>query len=141
MKEQAVETKIELEDKISRAIMSENGCTAHFEYYENTKRLQDHRYSVEVVTYNPNTKEKFLLKGDSSDSYENSLSKVFEYVKNHKVDYDSFTIIWAKRGSDFLKQEKSYFYCKDSMEALEKFFFNKKREDYIIYELKMSAKS
>ena len=128
--------KIALEDEISRTIMAENGCTAHFEYKDKFKNTG--RY-ITVMTYNPNTKETFLLQEIYADSDEKGLYEIFEYVKNHKVEYDSFTVVWAKKGDG--KQAGSYFYCKDALEAMEKFFFNKKREDYIIYEVKMSAKS
>jgi hypothetical protein len=136
-------TKIALEDEISRAIMAENGCTAHFDYHEiivgKLKDSSEYESKVTVMTYNPKTRETFLLKEVSAKSDDEGLMKVSEYVKSHKVDYDSFTVIWTKKGET--KQSPSYFYCKDALEALEKFFFNKQREDYIIYSVTMSARS
>jgi hypothetical protein len=135
-------TKIALEDEISRAIMADNGCTAHFDYKEIIiGKLNGSKYDneVTVMTYNPKTCETFLLKSVTAKTYEEGLMKISEYVKNHKADYDSFTILWAKKGEG--KQSHSYFYCKDALEALEKFYFNKERDDYVIYSVTMSPKS
>ena len=136
-------TKIALEDEISRALMAENGCTAHFDYSDDRMNMKGvdvpKNRTITVMTYNPKTRETFLLKEVSAESDEQGLMKVSEYVKTHKVDYDSFTVLWAKKGEK--KQAGSYFYCKDALEALEKFYFNKQREDYIIYSVTMSAKS
>ena len=95
--------------------------------------------TITVMTYNPKTRETFLLKEVSAESDEKGLLKVSEYVKSHKVDYDSFTVVWAKKGET--KQSPSYFHCKDALEALEKFFFNKQREEYVIYSVNMNPKS
>ncbi len=136
-------TKIELEDTISRAIMAENGCTAHFEYANDEKGVKRF-YSpnpriITVMTYNTKTKETFLLQEVKANTDEEGLEKISEYVKGHKIDYDSYTIIWVKKGNS--KQASSCFYCKDALEALEKFYFNKDREEYIIYSVTLSPKS
>ena len=36
---------------------------------------------------------------------------------------------------------KSYFYCKDIYELLDKFFYDKKKENYVIYEIKLNPES
>lgn len=142
-------SKIALEDEIARAIMAENGCTAHFDcedekIYGNSMKGESSNLStvnrvITVITYNPNTCETFLLKSVCEKTDEEGLIKISSYVQSHKIDYDSFTVSWAKKGE--AKQSKSYFYCKDILEALDKFFFNKKREDYTIYSVNMNAKS
>jgi hypothetical protein len=136
-------TKIELEDEISRAIMAENGCTAHFEYVNDDKGVKKFHFQnpriITVMTFNPKTRETFLLKEVKAKTDEEGLTQISEYVKGHKIDYDSFTVIWVKKGNS--KQALSYFFCKDALEALEKFFFNKDREEYIIYSVTMSPKS
>jgi len=136
-----IKSKIALEDEISRALMAENGCTAHFEYKHviSDDRNKDYVHRVTVMTYNPKTAETFLLKEVFAKSNEDGLMNISEYVKNHKVDYDSFTILWIKKGES--KQSLSYFYCKDALEALEKFYFNKERRDYVIYSVTMNARS
>lgn len=153
------QTKIIFEDEISRILLSDNGCTAHFEYkhdYIGYKNLDGQPSGkskegaiiksgdpilriVTVLTYNPKTKETFLLKTVTAKTDEEGLQLILAYAKNHKTDYDSFTVVWAKKSET--KQEKSYFYCKDLLEALEKFYHNKNREDYVVYETKMNPKS
>lgn len=135
-------TKIVLEDEISRTVMAENGCTAHFEYHEIiTGKLNSSTFNkkVTVMTYNPKTQETFLLKEVEANTSEECLEKILEYVKSHKEEFDSFTIFWSKKGES--KSEKSYFYCRDLFEALEKFYFNKNREEYTIYEVKMNPRA
>lgn len=138
-------TKISIEDEISRTIMADNGCTAHFQYEDdnrvNMKGCENKPYPriVTVMTYNPKTRETFLLKEVCSKTDVEGLEEILKYTKSHKEDYNSFTVLWAKK--DDGKQSASYFYCKDVLEAMEKFYFNKQREDYIIYEVKMSSKA
>jgi hypothetical protein len=136
------DTKIGLEDEISRMIMAENGCTAHFEYEHdklNTEIFKN-THTITVTTYNPKSKETFLLKSVTANDYVEGLMKISEYVRNHKIDYDSFTVTWSKKG-DSHTRPLAYFYCKDALEALEKFYFNKERDEYIIYDVKMNPKS
>lgn len=138
-----INTKIALEDEISRIIMSDNGCTAHYEYKScvTTKSIDSPELKqVTVMTYNIHSKATFLLKEVIAPTIEDGLKEILKYVKSHKEDYDSFTIVWAKKGT-VKSTEKSYFYCKDLFEALEKFYFNKNREEYVIYEAKMNARA
>lgn len=136
--------KMSLEDSISREVMSVNGCTAHFEYKDDNRislkgENKPNPRSIVVMTYNPNTTETFLLKEICAQTDEDGLKEILDYVKRHKQDYDSFTFEWIKKGAD--KREISVFYCKDFLEATEKFYFNKNREEYIVYRTEISAKS
>jgi|ERR1035437_5019675 hypothetical protein len=135
-------TKIHLEDEISRIIMMDNGCTCHFEYnsYNNTKYKIVH--DVTVTTYNPATQETFLLKNVTQQPTEEiCLEKVLSFLQSHNnnPNYSSFTIEWKKKGG--LKNELSHFYAKNMKEAIEKFFFEKDENDYIIYLAKLNPES
>ena len=134
--------KIALEDEISRTIMAENGCTTHFEYEAAfPAKLGDSALrKVTVMTYSKQKQATFLLKEVLVSTDEEGLEEILKYAKSHKDDYDSFTVVWIKKGVGN-KSEKSYFYCKDLFEVLEKFYFNKNREDYVIYEVKMNARA
>lgn len=138
------QSKIALEDEISRMIMSDNGCTAHFDYSDSEfkPRLlkEGTKRKIIVLTYNSIKKETFLFKEVEANNDEEGLKEILNYAKSHKDDYDSFTIVWTKKGV-VNSSEKSYFYCKDLLEALEKFYFNKTREDYLIYEAKMNPRT
>jgi len=130
-------TKIALEDEISRAIMAENGCTAHFEY-KSEMDIDELPRIINVMTYNPKTRETFLLKEVTSNSDEEGLMKISEYVKNHKLI--TILILLSGQKSE-VSQSCSHFYYQDALEVLEKFFFNKQREDYVIYSLSMNPKA
>ncbi len=135
-------SKIALEDEISRVIMAENGCTTHFEYKDTfSKRLSDPALrQITVMTYSKEKQASFLLKEVVASTDEEGLKEILKYAKSHKDDYVSFTVVWVKKG-DGNKSEKSYFYCKDLFDVLEKFYFKKNREDYVIYEVKMNARA
>jgi len=135
-------SKIALEDEISRAIMSENGCTAHFNY-ETTfpNKLGDKPdRKVTVLTYNNQKQTTFLLKEVVTKTDEEGLEEVLKYVKCHKEDFDSFSVIWSKKGQSG-KTQKSDFYCRDIYEALSKFSFDKEKDEYVVYEVKMNARA
>jgi len=132
--------KIALEDEILRTVMAENGCTVHFGYainHEGVYPVSEDSYDITAMTYNPKTKETFLLKEVKNvTKQEVGLEEILKYVNRHKEEYNSFTVIWRKKGEG--KEEKSYFYCKDLFEALEKFYYNKNREDYIVFNTQMN---
>jgi len=137
--------KVELEDVILREVMSDNGCTVHFTYAINHKKgvnpVSEDNYDVKAMTFNPKTQESFLLKEVKNvKTHEEGLEEILLYVQQHKTDYNSFTVVWAKKGENQQKIS-SYFYCKDLLEALEKFYHDKVREDYIVYDTKMNGKS
>ena len=120
--------KLELEDEISRLVKETNGCSTHYEYSDMT---------IKAITYNPTTKEKFLLLQVAEDNEIKGLEKILDYVKNHKKTYYSHTVVWSNKKD--MKTNSSYFYCPDAFEALEKFFYNKNKEDYIIYLVKLNS--
>jgi len=137
--------KLSLEDDITRTVLGENGCTAHFDYKNddkvNMKGCENKPYPriVTVMTYNPKTKETFLLKEVVAKTDEEGLVEILKYATKHKEDYNSFSVIWLKKGERGTKT--SHFYCVDLLEAMEKFYHNKIREEYIVYEVKMNGKS
>lgn len=134
--------KYNLEQEISKAIHLDNRCVVRFEYSYNMGFLKHlfskhNRYKIiRVFTDNPKTQESFLLKEVECENIYNGLSFILNYVNNHKKDYSSFTIEWAKKGKTL--SNISYFYCHDAKEALDKFYFNKERDEYIVYSLKIN---
>ena len=63
------------------------------------------------------------------------------YVKEQK-GMSSFTVEWAKKENNVSRVgpiiHTSYFYCHDILDVTEKFFFNKKSEDYVVYLIKLN---
>jgi len=98
-------------------------------------------YEVKVTTFNPLLAEFFTLATVSSKiSKEDALHTVLNYIKTHREEYNSFTVIWAKKivGSDDTKPAPSVFYCNSIRQVLDKFFDGKEEDMYIIYEIKMN---
>lgn len=134
-----METKIfQLESLISDHIMKDNGCHTHFDYVKNP--LNGNFKSLRVTTYNPKKDEKFLLKSIEAKDEIEALSIILEWVKTHTMSDTEFshTILWAKRGETSVKTYISHFYAKDALDALLKFYHDKDRSGYIIYEVKIN---
>ena len=141
---------IEIEGEITETIRKTNGCLTHFEYvFENVGNNPTNInvsygsktvLNICVYTQNPNTKEIFLLKKVSTNNDKISgLEEILKYVKEHKKNNDSYSIHWSRKPSTHMNI--SYFYCRDVYEALEKFSYNKNKDDYTIYDVKMNPMS
>lgn len=147
--------KTKIENEIAAIIKDDNGCETRFEC-ENvtftkaiTTTVNDKGKEFEwpatqfiflkevrAITFNPITKESFLLyKGVASDEVE-GLNKILYYVKNHRTTNYSHTVTWSNKKEG--KTYTSYFYAKDALQALEKFFHGKIREEYTIFNVKLN---
>ena len=107
--------------------------TVHFDY-SNTER-------VKVTTFNPLLSESFMLASVKvEESTEKALREVLNYVKTHREEYNSFTVIWAKKLKEAgdPKPAPSVFYCNSIRQVLDKFYDGKDEDMYIIYEIKMN---
>ena len=124
------------ENEISSFIKEDNGCSTHFEY--NKSHIDNSIESIRVTTYNPKKNETFLLIEIPCDDEVDGLKSVLDWIKSHKLTSQdiSHTILWMKKGEGVTY--KSYFYATSVRKALDKFFFDKKEDDYIIYEVKMN---
>lgn len=122
---------IELEDEIATIIQKDNGRTIHFEYIGGNM--------VEAYTYNHNNKETFLLTKKVGQDYVDCLQKILDYVKQNQKTYDSYTVIWARKGRG--ERTTSYFYCRDIVEVIDKFFEGKDKNLYHVYEIRMNPSS
>lgn len=137
----------ELEDSISKIIFNDNKSVVRFDYKTlSNKFIPKHggkTYSFnkkQVIAYttNHNTGETFVLKVATGDSYEEALKDILYYVESHKKEMNSYTVIWRKKGNTNTQHEKSYFYCENALEVLNKFFEGKDIAEYTIYELKLN---
>jgi len=96
---------------------------------------------VKVSTFNPLREEFFtLISVKSESSVEDALKKALIYIKTHRVEYNSFTVVWAKKQNQAhqTKPEPSIFYCNSIRHVLDKFYDGKDEDMYIIYEIKMN---
>ena len=120
-----------LESEISEEIRKDNGCTVNFNYHAKPGGC-----TVKVFTYNPKTKEFFLLMSTTAMTSAQALESILQYVQTHKNEMNSYTVTWTHKNK--MEQNTSYFYCKDALEVLEKFFDGKDRQMYSISELKLN---
>lgn len=125
-------SRLKSEIEISEKIMNDNGCQTHFEYVDYGDRVQ-----VIARTYNPGTKEIFVLTTATGDNEQICLETISEYVDTIKTNISSFTVEWARKGDNGVRH-KSYFHGVDVKEVCDKFYGNKKREEYIVYEIKIN---
>ncbi len=133
--------KLKLESDIATSVKADNGCEVHFEYDEGYlgPHPNDKFYSVKAITFNPLTKESFLMfKGDGHTQI-SALENVLDYVNNHRTTFYSHTIVWSNKKEQI--NNTSYFYGKDALEALEKFYHGKKREEYFVFSVKLNPLS
>ncbi len=128
---------IKKEEELKSIIKQDNDCIAHVEYSTHING-DPHKVIVALYTTNPKTNETFLLKTSLvQNSKELCLDELLDYIK---TAMDSFTIIWSRKDNVSI-QNTSYFYCYDIQDAINKFFATKRLIDYIIYEVKMNARS
>jgi hypothetical protein len=143
---------IELEDKISQIVFSDNKRTVHFEYstqefetpfnaLETAQTLytKSKKFQVIAHTYNSQNKETFLLKTEVGESYEECLQKIFDYIQNRRKIVNSYTVIWCKKKDNI--RQTSYFFGSSVIEVVEKFFNGKDPNEYLVYEIKMNPLS
>ncbi len=133
--------KLKLESEIYNIVKSDNGCEIHFDYdlgYSGPLPT-DKYHSVNAITYNPITKESFLMCKCNGLSQIEALECVLSYINTHRVTNYSHTIIWANKIDKM--NNTSYFYGKDAMEALEKFYHGKNRDEYMVYSIKLNPLS
>lgn len=129
--------RMKMEVKISEKVRKDNGCEVRFEYDE--YGTPGHLYPIQVTarTFNPKTGEIFVLTTATGDNERICLETIDKYIDTIKESESTFTVEWARKGDNALKH-KSYFACIDVREVCDKFFCDKKKEEYIVYEIKMN---
>lgn len=138
--------KLELETKIADIIEADNGCTTSFEYEYVPTLIPDgtmgghvvDKNEVRAITYNPKNNERFLLLKVQESSEIDALYKILEYVENHRTVYYSHTIVWRNLKEQLVRNNTSYFYAKNALEAMEKFYHGKNPNDYMVFEVKLN---
>lgn len=127
-----MDTKIiELEDQISNLIHKDNGRTVHFEYLDGSM--------VIAYTYNHQNRETFLLTKQVGFTYVEALERILQYVESNQKTYDSYTVIWTRKGRP--ERTTSYFYAEDVTDVINKFFEGKDKNLYRVYEIRMNPSS
>lgn len=133
-----------LEDRIAHAIFTDNGAETQFAYVANKNWLGmklDPEWTVRVFTKNKRTGVQFLLKEVITPIVDQGLMDILYYLTTLKEENDSFTVEWIQKGKKQDVPEKSYFYCKDIVEVLEKFYDNHERDEFIVYSIKVNPRA
>jgi hypothetical protein len=125
---------LNLEQKIIEEIREDNGASVSFNYSETQTGK-----TVQVFTFNPTSKEHFLMHSANATTAEEALQDILRYVKTHKKNYSSFSVTWSRKGDN--RTSLSYFYCNDISEVLEKFYAGKDKSMYVIYSVIMNPES
>lgn len=128
--------KLALESEIASMVKDDNGCETHFEYQEIQRGTEDNNFIVKAITYNPLTEVSFLMCRVKAPNEISGLKVILDYVKNHRSTVYTHTITWSNKRN--FTPITSYFYGKDALEALEKFYHGKNREDYLVFNVKLN---
>jgi hypothetical protein len=100
------------------------------------RQNKEGRYVLNLTTISPNKhKTKFLFHSTTSDTQDQALSDMFDYVTKHMKDQDTFQIRWHNPTTK--QMEVSWFRASNIIEALDKFFHGKEIGDYKIYEVSL----
>jgi len=139
---------IELESKIRKIVAEDNGRVAIFDYQEQRKKVlhtasedltMAARTILVVSTFNEATKEVHVMYTTKPELEKATcLQEVLTYLEIIKPTLSPYSLRWKKKGEPG-ESTVSHFYCNDALEVLEKFFANKKREEYVIFSLEMKG--
>ena len=130
--------KYQLENSISELIFKDNKCSTHFEYIQPC--YQQSGYKLNIITFNQQHNQHFLLRSTEGESFLECLEKAYQYVNKvckKEVKINSYTVSWVSN-DDNVNTTNSYFYGDNIEEVLEKFYFNKKKEDFIIHSINLN---
>lgn len=125
--------RLKMEINISEKVRKDNGCEVRFEYLN----IHGNRCQITARTFNPKTEEIFVLTTATGDSERICLETIDKYIETVKDNESTFTVEWARKGDNAIRHE-SYFRCNDVKDVCDKFYSDKKREEYIVYEIKMN---
>lgn len=138
---------VELENKIRKIVAEDNGRVAIFDYEQQRKKISTisedltmvARTILVVSTFNELTKEVHVMYTTKAElERATCLQEVLTYLEIIKPTLSPYTLRWKKKGEPG-ESVRSHFYCNDALEVLEKFFANKKREEYVIFSLEMKG--
>lgn len=94
---------------------------------------------LNLITINPRHEQSFLFHSVKGLNKIEALEKMLEYVNQHYVDENTYTIQWVKVGEDDL--HTSYFRGKNMYEVLDKFFFERDVNGYRVFSITLNPVS
>lgn len=129
------EAILELEHQISELIRNgRSGCHASFRYSHQGPKVR-----TKLVTWNPKHRSTFLVHETEARSRIDALRELLMYVKDKIRDQEKpFTVKWYLKNTSDCKLVTSHFYAQDIYNLLDKFYYDKNRDDYEIVEIKLN---
>lgn len=125
--------RFDLESEIMTLVFEDNRSTVHFDYHVD---IDDVDYSIMLDLYTRNARNGaiFLLHQTRGTSSVDVLQKMLDYLKSqhHAEEKYSYTVKWVERNDKERKEHVSYFYEASQKDVREKFFYNRKEEDFLI---------
>jgi len=125
---------IDLEESIRNRIMKQNSSQVSFVYSS-----PNDKHKLEVITKNPLHKEVFTAIVTSEHvSRLECLKEVDKYLQNiyddKTTEYLTYEITWLKKSTE---RYVSYFYGKDPIEVMNKFYYGKDKNNYTIMKMEL----
>jgi hypothetical protein len=127
-----------IEQEITDIVKKDNNRSVHFEYTKEVSTPMGQLITpckISAWTYNDSDDESFLLKSSEGNDYEECLTNILTWLQTSLKDKDPYTVTWKKIGVDGIN--KSYFYCNDVVEVVEKFFKGKEISEYQIFKIEL----
>lgn len=129
---------LQFEHEISELIRNDNGCHASFRY--SVIDDKNDKIRCKLVTWNPKHRSTFLTHECEADSREEALYKILIYVKdNIRGPEKSYTVTWKLKRDT--KLVTSHFFAHDVYGLLDKFYYDKNKSDFVIYQIKLNPEA
>ena len=91
---------------------------------------------LDLITINPRHEQSFLYHTEKGIDKLETLKKMLEYVMINNEDENHYTVQWIKNGETNL--HTSYFRAKNIYEALDKFYYNRELNTYVVFSITLN---
>jgi len=125
--------RFELEGVIVTLVFEDNRNTVHFDYHVDIDDV-DTSIRLDLYTRNARNGAIFLLHQTRGTSSVDVLEKMIAYLKKQHVVEEKypFTVKWVDRNNPSRQEHTSYFYETSEQAVRQKFFYNRREEDYTV---------
>ena len=125
--------RFNLEGEIITLIFEDNRNTVHFDYHVD---IDDVDYSIMLDLYTRNARNGaiFLLHQTRGTSSVDVLNKMLKYLQDQHLadEKHSYTVKWIDRTEAGKEEHVSYFYESSEIDVRQKFFYNRREQDFLI---------
>lgn len=91
---------------------------------------------LDLITINPRHEQSFLYHTEKGIDKVETLEKMLKYVLINNKEKNHYTVQWTKNGESEL--HTSYFRAKNIYEALDKFYYNRELNTYVIFNVTLN---